>query len=436
MVAVSRIGRWLALASIAWATSACTPTEIVVVVDSDLTRDADGLEGYSISVRGAGPPRCYVVAADDAELPLTLGVAPEGDLSTTRVVAAALGEEVETGERGECPGGLPDGDVLVQRSASASFREGERRVLFLPLRRDCVGVACGTGATCRGGTCEPEGLATEPWEGELPRIGDAGAPPDGGRPDAGIDAAIVRDAGMPDGGTEPSDAGPCPPGSRLQTTTVEAPVADTSLPHLPGCGPGYCGGANVNGGANVVNVGVGRAMLRFTVPGSLRAGFFERVLAARVVLRRAPAADWDCSESCAGEGTLRAWAATSRWSELEAEWCRRNGSGGDGPCDGWVGDGASSLGADVFSPSSAPVDVEPTDDRVTLEVPLEGLAGAAAPGDAPERLSVQIRYEPGAGDPPEGASAVFVFCSKDVVVDEPCTAAPAQLALDHCAEDP
>lgn len=168
------------------------PTELVVVVDSDMTIPSE-LDEVRLTVTGpAGTPASAsqrLGGAGNPALPLTVAVRPSGD---------ALGPITLVAE------GLRGGTVEVTRSARTSLVRGESRMIVLMLLRTCRGVDCDPGRTCTGDTCEEDRIAPEDlpiWTGD-PRA-DAGRPPgmDGGASDGG-----ARDGGGDDGGG-PGDAG-------------------------------------------------------------------------------------------------------------------------------------------------------------------------------------------------------------------------------------
>jgi hypothetical protein len=138
-----------------------TPTQLVVVVDTDL-RVPTELDGVRITV--TRPDRTTESEtenlADRTALPLTLSVIAEGE---------ALGpiDVVADGLMGE--------DVVVSRAARVTLVRGESRMLVMHLVRSCVGRTCMPAAlTCTEGGCvSREVRELPPWTGMPPGI-DAG----------------------------------------------------------------------------------------------------------------------------------------------------------------------------------------------------------------------------------------------------------------------
>jgi hypothetical protein len=168
------------------------PTELVVIVDSDL---AVPEQMNAVSVTITGPSGTPVVAdhpldqAGLAGLPLTLGVSPSGD---------ALGP-VDVEVRG-----MLAGSSVVTRSARTTLIRGESLALYMFLARDCMGVICDADETCTENGCAPaliDAATLPPWTGSI------------ASPDAGADASVSSDGGGGggDGGDGGGDAGMPPP---------------------------------------------------------------------------------------------------------------------------------------------------------------------------------------------------------------------------------
>ncbi len=152
------------------------PTQVIVVVDSDLTVPSE-LDGLVIEVTG---PDGEVQSASGGLGPMELPLPRTLALSHT---SGALGpfDVVARGQR--------SGATVIERRAQFEFQQGRVLVLEMHLVRSCLGVACVSGETCseRGcvSTLVPPSALPE-WTGLPPMLGDAG-PTDGGV-DAGIDA--------------------------------------------------------------------------------------------------------------------------------------------------------------------------------------------------------------------------------------------------------
>ncbi|NOY92171.1 MAG: hypothetical protein GXP55_13315, partial [Deltaproteobacteria bacterium] len=143
------------------------PTQLVVVVDSDMTVPEE-LDAVSLEVTA---PDGVVQSAHAAlgvgeDLPRTLVLLHGGGaLGPVRVYAR----------------GLRAGVSVVERRASVAFVPGQTLMLRIELLRECVGRVCAAGRTCAAGGCRPEAVdpsELRPWSGTpgpLPNT-DAGAP--------------------------------------------------------------------------------------------------------------------------------------------------------------------------------------------------------------------------------------------------------------------
>lgn len=162
------------------------PTQLVVVVDTDLELGRE-VDRISVSVTGpsgvAETEEAPLEPGDTSSLPLTLGVSPSGDsLGPIEVVATAwLG-----------------GARVLGREHRVTLVRGESRVLELHLTRACAArSACPEGQTCGAQGCTAVDVAPGDlprWMGEAPRIArDAGVPLDDTSPGA--------DAGTGDAGS-------------------------------------------------------------------------------------------------------------------------------------------------------------------------------------------------------------------------------------------
>jgi len=172
------------------AAEAVKRTEVVVVVDTDLTvpGQLDGLKITAVSARGEEKV-ARAAFERPSDLPGTLGLLhPGGALGPFRVVVAGV---------------LGDA-VVVTREAEFSFVAGATLTLSMNLLRSCVGVMCALDETCAEGGCVSKKVPTSaltPWNGK-----------GGGLPDASVNADVdgsstesMGDAGdagqsLPDGG--------------------------------------------------------------------------------------------------------------------------------------------------------------------------------------------------------------------------------------------
>lgn len=166
-----------AIYALACAAFACAadPTQVIVVVDSDLRTPAE-LDEIRITVtspEGEEQSASGTLLAGDPPLPRTLALShTQGPLGTFRAMAE----------------GLRAGTVIVEREARFDFQSERVLVLSMHLLRSCANVVCDRGSTCTERGCEPvPSEALQEWTGSPPRLMDAG-PGDGG-----VDAS--RDAG-------------------------------------------------------------------------------------------------------------------------------------------------------------------------------------------------------------------------------------------------
>jgi hypothetical protein len=168
-------------------------TQIMVVVDSDLTVP-DELDELTIDVTGPGGIGQQAVADLRAEgLPRSLALQrKKGPLAPLEV--RVLGRA----------GGLD----VVERRAALAFVEGRTLVLPMHLLRACVANSCGD-LTCTESGCselnvDPNSLVD--WSGDEPRLT---APVDAGEPieDAGVDAASEPMEAGADAQVDAGDAG-------------------------------------------------------------------------------------------------------------------------------------------------------------------------------------------------------------------------------------
>lgn len=159
-----------------------TPTEIVMVVDSDL-RPMEELRTVEVSV-GTGTAEAETRRFDlaDTDLPLSLSAASsDGSAQPVHIAVDGLDDS----------GGAP----IVQWDATLSFVPGRSLRLDIPLARSCSygeELCGGASETCSDGACVPREVDTETLadapSGETPRLFDGpSTPADAGR-DAGPDA--------------------------------------------------------------------------------------------------------------------------------------------------------------------------------------------------------------------------------------------------------
>ncbi len=162
-------------------------------------------------------------------------------------------------------------------------------------------------------------------------------------PDAGSDDASHTDAGLLDAGP------PC-----MRRPVSFTPVADTAIID----NPSDCNGANYHGKEPFMNVGLGRALLRFV----LNADVLEAWDGGHVVeldLRLGRQAGCGSGDCPATAGALEAHPLRVDWDEGPApfddyegaDWCRRTAQSRGG--QEWEMDGASAPGTDVGAVSGS-----------------------------------------------------------------------------------
>jgi hypothetical protein len=194
-----KIARAFALLTLALACAPTDPTQLVVVVDSDLASDA--FDAVEVSVLGLeGGEQIARANLADGALPRYVVLERRGGaLGPLDVEARAMRD------------GAPIG---IARKARTSFVRERTMRLDLFLAAACVGQTCDATQTCERGDCVSPDVAPEqlvPWTG-LDGTNDAGMPNDGDVDAGDVDASDV-DAGD-------VDAGPCTCLSPLPPDTV------------------------------------------------------------------------------------------------------------------------------------------------------------------------------------------------------------------------
>lgn len=189
----------VALAAAVGAAGCASPTtQLVVVVDTDLTIPGE-LDSVTVSVEGPSgmmeTERSTLL--DRSDMPLTLGVAPSGD-ALGPITVTAVGRHV--------------GTLVVLREHTLTLVRGESRMLVMHLSASCATApACDDTETCTERGCRPievDASSLPAWTGMPPTLRDAGPPPDGGRLDGG--GADARDASVRCGtSAECDDGNPC-----------------------------------------------------------------------------------------------------------------------------------------------------------------------------------------------------------------------------------
>lgn len=137
-------------------------TEIVLVVDTNMATDID--EVVVTATNGEGVVRTAtntVGGIDDARFPITVGLVPGDNKSTSLTVSVVASNNHTT---------------VMRAEAATRFVEGRRLLLRLSLPRECVEAGadtCGSGMTCRPdeayscGSSEVDPSTLSEWNGSL-----------------------------------------------------------------------------------------------------------------------------------------------------------------------------------------------------------------------------------------------------------------------------
>jgi hypothetical protein len=179
-------------------------TQIVVVVDSDLSVPSQ-LDAIRIEVSGGQGAAQTTDAslANQSDLPRSLGlVHSTGELGPVRVRVLGLSSDVS----------------VVERSAVVSFTQDKTVVLRVTLARSCansVGLACGPSKTCDAGRCvDPAVSPLSVWDGKVtPPAAGHSAAGGGAGGSAGTDAGRAGAAGSAGGAGKGSAGKPAPGGA-------------------------------------------------------------------------------------------------------------------------------------------------------------------------------------------------------------------------------
>lgn len=190
--------RTLLVALLALASCRSEPTQLVVLVDSDLNvpdplmtvrarvLDDRGTERFLLDVPLSG--------SSAATLPLSFGVLPAGGDPSRRLTIEVSALDAAS-------------SVLVKRTARTELIEGRTVLLGMFLAADCRGVVCADGQTCTENGCEsdlidPTTLAPVAPGQEVDHRFDV---TDAGARDGGVSDGDSRDGGGPD--VSPIDVG-------------------------------------------------------------------------------------------------------------------------------------------------------------------------------------------------------------------------------------
>jgi hypothetical protein len=204
--------------------------------------------------------------------------------------------------------------------------------------------------------------------------------PGGGEPQGGGGRGASGEGGR---GGQGGQGGACAPVTFHAFATEDGNIFD-----------GACNGGNNYGTSSVMNIGLGKGLIRFPLPDEVVQAYLdERVVSMSVELARGTNCD---GQPCPAEaGTFVARPLRNDWSEgiagmqfSGAEWCRRL-PGNPGPQ--WEAPGATALGIDVWGVSgSATADAA----QPTLSIDLDPSEHALMV-DREARLSVIVYSEDG-----------------------------------------
>jgi hypothetical protein len=241
---------WLGAALFVVAGCSATPTQLIVVVDTDFEIPA-GLDEIEVAVTGPGGMRIREVQSLDGSetLPFTVAVIPESLDQLGPIHIEAIGRR--------------DGGEHVRREARVTLVREQTLMLPLFLLRTCEGTSCPTDETCTANGCASiDDVPLLPWDGRPIRIGEDAGPgfdggTDAGMPDAGRDAGPRPDTGPP------MDAGPgcsvlgCDDGNPCTDDTCNVDGLCTYRDNAVACDDGtFCNGLDrCEGGSCSFHVG-------------------------------------------------------------------------------------------------------------------------------------------------------------------------------------
>src|SRR5579863_7666829 len=132
-----------------------SPTEIVLVIDTNLTQY--DISQVAISITGSMTQTKFFSVAAEPPFPWTLGLESNGGSGTVEVsVAASL-----------------QGNPVVQQTVDTEFVQGEEKMLRIWLLDSCVGISCPASnpQTCIAGACastDVAGSSLPSWNGSAP----------------------------------------------------------------------------------------------------------------------------------------------------------------------------------------------------------------------------------------------------------------------------
>jgi alpha-tubulin suppressor-like RCC1 family protein len=223
----ARRAAWL----VAFVVLGCSsPTQLVVVVDSDLAVPSE-IDRVIVRVNHSEGSRDAAVGlSSQSDLPQTIGISSSG--KTSEVSLVAIGER--------------DGEEVVVQEVRTGFSSGKSLVVRLSLSASCVGVDCPSERTCDAGHCvevdrPPDTLPR--WEGEEP-----------GRY-------------LVDAGSSTNDAGTASDASSPATRIRELALGRAHSCALTTGGSVWCWGANERGQLGDGTTGARSSPVRVDLPG-------------------------------------------------------------------------------------------------------------------------------------------------------------------------
>src|SRR4051812_24164882 len=151
----SSVGLALVL-SLAGSWGCSTPTELILVIDTNL--GAADIDEVKVSIPDVPDVDVPLNQPNGPSFPLTLGLLPAGANRSVRVDVVAYFQ----------------GTPMVSQRADTTFVDGARKMLRIVLLDTCLGLSCPTSPTaqtCNAGACISSEVATSSlpdWSGSLP----------------------------------------------------------------------------------------------------------------------------------------------------------------------------------------------------------------------------------------------------------------------------
>jgi hypothetical protein len=221
---MKQFGMFLAIAALACAGCSASLTELVVIVDTDITTPSapDTIRIDVVEPSGRTDTTTAAIGGSGAvTLPVSVGVVWRGGGLSPIVITATASA---------------NGMDVVSRRVVTGFVSGETRVVRLDLVQRCVGTTCGADESCGPSGCVSANLAPETlprFDGTTPALSDGSVDDGSVDVDAGDDAHVDVDAAMVDAGPMPDmgpprDVGPLPDMGPVDVG-VDAPMPCTLM---------------------------------------------------------------------------------------------------------------------------------------------------------------------------------------------------------------